>query len=614
MFGIPRYKLDLVLSVVLVLILGLHYARLLSAFDAYFLLGAAIIGTLPVFWSAARAVYEREWASMDMLASIALAFSLFAAQWSSAVFIALMLAAARILGSLTAERVEKSITGLLKLRPDTVKVEQHGRIETIPLAEVKEGDIVVVDLGERVPIDGTIINGSAAIDESSLTGESLPVEKTSGAKVYSSTLVANGNIHIQTERVGKETTLERIIALVESARAEKPKTQTLGEKFGKAYLIGVFICATVLLVATQNISLVLAVVLVVCADDIAVAIPIAYLRGISAAAKRGVIVKGARHLELLGKAQIIVFDKTGTLTKGKLAVSEVVAAAGHSEKEVLEAGVLAARRSKHPLSRAFVAHALSNGVVGSEPESVEEVSGKGIIAHTSNETVMIGRESFLEFQGITIPAELKMKSTTHSSEGRSVSYIAHNNTAIGFVAVSDEVKENAKMAIAELKRLGIAKVVMLTGDNEHVARSVAGQIGIDDFRAALLPEDKVGVIKELLNEGVVVMVGDGVNDAAALSVANVGVAMGALGVDGAIESAEIVLMRDDLMTIPETMQLAHQVTRVSVEDFWIWGITNVAGLALVFGGFMGPSGAAAYNFISDFFPLFNSFRVRTRAK
>jgi len=612
MWRIPRYKFDSALSVILVLVLALHYARLLSGFDEYFLLGAAVVGTLPVFWSAACAVRAREWASMDMLASIALAFSFFAAQWSSAVFIALMLAAARILSSLTQERVEKSITGLLKLRPNTAKVEQHGRTETILLAEVKEGDIVVVDLGERVPIDGTIIDGSAALDESSLTGESLPIEKTSGAKVYSSTLVTNGNIHVQTERVGKDTTLERIIALVQSARAEKPKTQTLGEKFGKAYLILVFICSIVLLVITRNISLVLAVVLVVCADDIAVAIPIAYLRGISAAAKRGVIIKSARHLETLGNAQIVVFDKTGTLTKGKLAVAAVVAAADHTEGEVIEAGMLTSRRSKHPLSRAVVAYAVLQGVTGSEPESIEEISGRGIIAHAGNETFIIGRESFIELQGIAIPAELKEKADVHSNEGRSVSYISHNNSVIGFVAVSDEVKENAKMAIAELKRLGIAKVVMLTGDNEHVARSVAEQIGIDDFRASLLPEDKVEVVKELRREGIVVMVGDGVNDAAALSAAHVGVAMGALGVDGAIESAEIVLMRDDLMTISETMQLAHQVTRVSVEDFWIWGITNVAGLALVFAGFIGPSGAAAYNFISDFFPLFNSLRVRTR--
>ena len=612
MLRIARYHVDSVLSVFLLAVLAVHYTNIAPTVDAAMLVAAAILGTAPVFWSAAWAVRGREWASMDMLASIALAFSLFAAQWPSAVFIALMLAAARILGELTRKRMEKSVKGLLKLRPDNAKVERQGAIETIPLAMVKTGDMVVVDLGERIPIDGTVVSGEAAVDESSLTGESLPVEKAAGAKAYSSTLVASGSLHIKTERVGKDTTLERIIALVESARAEKPAIQTLGEKFGKFYIIAVFVLSAVLLAATRDVSLVLAVVLVVCADDIAVAIPIAYLRAISAAARRGVIVKGSLHLETLGKARVIVFDKTGTLTKGKLVVSEVVAAAGMTQQEVLESGALAAQRSKHPLARAVAVYAAAHHISGQEPDSVEEVGGKGIIAYKNGGTVMIGRGSFLESKGVDIPEELKKRAVELSSGGQSVSFVSRGAAVAGLVAVSDEIKHNAKKAIAEIKRLGITEVVMLTGDNEHVARAIANSLGIDDVRAGLLPEDKVAAIKELHKKGIVVMVGDGVNDAAALSAAHVGIAMGAMGSDGAIESAEIVLMHDNLMAIPETMRIARVVARVSGQDFWIWGITNGIGLALVFGGLIGPAGAAAYNFISDFFPLGNSIRVRIK--
>ena len=612
MLEIKRYHFDSTLSIALSIVLVLHYFILPAGLDKYLLITVAILGTLPVFWGALKSIREGEWASMDSLASIALIFSILATEWASAVFISLMLAAARILGDLTQAQMKKSIKGLLKLRPDKVKVERNGKIEIIPLIQVLKGDIVVVDLSDRIPVDGVVILGNASVDESSLTGESLPVEKMVGSKVYSSTLIASGNLRIKTENVGKDTTLERIIDLVESARAEKPKTQTLGEKFGKIYLISTLIFSALLFFFTHNLLLVLSVVLVVCADDIAVAIPIAYLRGISAAARRGIIIKGAMHLETLGKATIFVFDKTGTLTKGKLVVSKIESISGVTEKEVLEAAILVSDRSKHPIDLAITKYVLDKGLTKFEPDSIEEVNGKGLIAHKAGETIILGREAFLKSQNVAVSLELQNKAIEYSDNGLSVSYIAKNGTAIGFAAVSDEVKPNAKSAIQELKNLGIKKVVMLTGDNEHVAKNIAGQLSITDFRTSLLPEDKVKAVKELHQEGIVVMVGDGVNDAAALSVANVGIAMGAMGVDGAIESAEIILMRDDLSKIAETIHLARKVANVSVQDFYIWGITNTVGLAFVFGGLIGPSGAALYNFVSDFFPLLNSVRIRTK--
>ncbi len=611
MESVKRYHVDSALSGFLVLALLLHYAHIFpGGGDIFLIVAAAMAGTMPVLWNAVLAVRQREWASMDMLASIALIFSLLDLQWASAAFIALMLASARILGAVTEERTERGIKGLLKLRPETAKVERGGKVQIVPLGEVVVGDIVIVDLGEYVPIDGSVISGTASINESSLTGESLPVEKGVGSKVFSSTLVASGSIRIKTEKVGKDTTLEKIIALVESARAEKPQMQTLGEKFGKIYLISVFIVSGILLFITHNVSFVLSVVLVVCADDVAIAIPLAYLGAIGVAARYGVIVKGGAHLEALGSASSIVFDKTGTLTKGNLAVSHVTVAEGHKEKDVVAAAMFAACRSKHPVSRAIVAYGNGQGCEEESGEPIEEIGGKGIVTTMHGEIVHLGRISFLQEQGVHISPALETEANAVFDSGQSVTFVAKGKETIGFLAVADELRHNAKQVMEELKELGIRRTVMLTGDNERVAAAVAKKIGIDDFHAGLLPDGKVAVVNEMSRKETVVMVGDGVNDAAALSAANVGIAMGAMGVDAAIESAEIVLMHDDLSRIPDVILLARSTRRIAIEDFWIWGITNIFGLALVFAGFIGPTGAAAYNFISDFFPILNSARVR----
>lgn len=611
MFGIPRYFLDGLLAVVLVGVLLVHYlANLPTTTDLVLLFSVAFIGTTPVVWSALRALREKEWASMDMLASIALVFSLASAEWASAVFIALMLTAARILDALTEERTEKSITGLLKLRPVSAQIEKNGTLTTVPLSEVHVGDVVVVDIGMRVPVDGVVLSGTGAVDESSLTGESLPVDKEKGSRVFSATMLSSGNLRVEVEKIGADTTLEKIIRLVTSSRAERPKTELLGEKFGKLYLVGIFILAGVTLIYTQNVSFVLAVVLVVCADDVAVAIPLAYLGAIGAAAKRGAIVKGAAHLEVLGQARTVVFDKTGTLTSGALTVSDVYAAVGGAEEQVLSIAASAANRSQHPLSRAIAVYAEQKHIPHIALDTFEEFGGKGVLAHTNTGAIVLGRASFIEEQGVVLSEEVRHAAEACSDRGESISYVAKEGRLLGFVSLSDTVKGNARESIALLKELGVVKTVMLTGDNERVAKAMAEKVGIDEYHANLLPEDKVALLRTFREEGIVAMVGDGVNDAAALSAAHVGIAMGAMGYDSAIESADIVLMRDDLSVLPEIIALARGTQRIAVQDFWIWGVTNVLGLGLVFIGFIGPAGAAAYNFITDFIPLSNSVRVR----
>lgn len=574
----------------------------------------ALVGTIPVVVGAIKNLLHGEWASMDMLASAALVFSLWDHEWVSAVFIALMLAAARLLGTLTESRTEKSIASLLKLRPRSAKVVRGTRVEEVPTEQLVVGDIVAVDTGDRIPTDGVVIAGLAAVDESSLTGESLPVDKELGVQVFSATLVSSGSLRIKTEKIGKDTTLEKIIELVQSARSHRSKIHTMGERFGKIYLISIFVLAGVLLYATHNTSLVLAVVLVVCADDIAVAVPLAFLSAIGSLAKRGVVVKGGVYLEALARAKIFVFDKTGTLTKGAVAVSGIYPAPGHTEDELLKYSAIGSQISKHPLSRAIVSYATQHGIEELFPETSSTVGGKGVVATYQGEQIIIGRLAFIASKGIPIPAEVQDEVNRLGDEGQSVSITALNNAIVGTIALNDEIKSEASTAIESLRAQGATRIIMLTGDNTHVAGRVAQKLGITEFYAELLPEGKLARIDEFKHGGDVVMVGDGVNDAAALGAATVGIAMGAIGYDTAIESAHVVLMNDNLLRLSETIAAARRVQRIAVEDFWIWGVSNALGLGLVFLGFIGPPGAAAYNFISDFFPLGNSLRAWSKPK
>ncbi|MBP9750023.1 MAG: cation-translocating P-type ATPase, partial [Candidatus Pacebacteria bacterium] len=335
-----------------------------------------------------------------------------------------------------------------------------------------------------------------------------------------------------------------------------------------------------------------------------------YVRAIGSAAKHGIVVKGGRYLETLGRVTTIVFDKTGTLTSGKPRVAGIIPVEGVDERALLAYAASAAARSTHPLSQALVAYATQQGVAYETSASGEVVAGMGVVTMADSERICFGRKAFLDREQIAVSPRLTELEDEESEKGHSVSYLAVNGAVLGLVSFGDTIKEGAKAVIAELRSLGITRMIMLSGDNERAARTVATELGLDAFYAGLFPEDKVTKLKELREGHVIAMVGDGVNDSAALALAHVGIAMGGLGSDGAIESANIVLMHDNLSAIPQAIRLAHTTRSISVSDFAIWGVSNIFGLALVFLGIIGPTGAAVYNFITDFFPLINSLRAR----
>lgn len=610
---IKAAKFDMALSAVIVAALALRYSNLAGReWGLYFVIFAAFLGALPVLYSALRETLRRE-ISMDLLASVALVFSLISGEWAGASFIALMIAAARILKSVTESQAERNIKSLFKLRPSRAKIIRNNDVEEIFIEKLKIGDTVVVDLGDRIPIDGKVLSGEFSVNESSLTGEALPVDKKAGDKVFSSTIVLSGSAHILVEKIGKDTTLEKIIALFEASGKFKPRFQTLGERFGKIYLIGIFIVSFLALLITHNTKLVLSIMLVICADDVAVAVPLAYISATRRAAKIGAVIKGSHYLEALGEIDTIIFDKTGTLTTGHMQVSEIKSFGQYSEKDLLRYGGSLMEQSSHPISKTIFAYAKKEGVNLELVENVTEIGGMGLSGQYEDKKIIFGRKAFLLSRGIEISKEALSEIERLENEGNSNSFIVINDKLSGIISLTDEVRKNAKEAVGRIKKLGVKNVVMLTGDNERAAGRVARELGIIEFHAGLLPEQKVSFIKNQIEaKKTVAMVGDGVNDAAALRMATVGIAMGAIGQDSAIESADIVLMRDNIGKIAEIMKIARFTRKLAVQDFGIWGLSNFLGLFLVFTGLIGPTGAAAYNFLTDFFPLFNSLRTNKK--
>jgi Cd2+/Zn2+-exporting ATPase len=593
-----------------IIIIG-HYSRIIPRnFDEFFITFFSCIATLPVLISTYKSIRNKK-ISVDLLASIALLVSLLNKEWASAVFINLMLTSARIFASYTETRSQNAIQSLLKLRPDKVKIKNGKNIIEIEISKIKQGDLIVIELGDRIPVDGIVVSGSAEIDQSSLTGESIPISKGKGDKVFSSTLNASGSLIIKAEKVGKDTTFEKLIKLVADSQDNKIGIKTFADKFTSWYIMLTVVGAVALYFFSSDLRLVLAVLLVTCADDIAVAIPMAFSAAIGSAARNGIIVKGGEFFEGLNKVKTILIDKTGTITKGKLKIGGVYSLGVFDKLEILKMAAIADCFSEHPVAKAISDYANEQKVEFEKPEKFEEISGMGSTAEYKNKTIFCGREKFFDQAGMKIPDEQKKALEKIKKEGDSLLLVSYDNILVGYIKYSDEIKEDAKEAIFRLKELGVENIVMLTGDNEVVAQKIAKKAGIDSFHANLLPEDKIKFVKEYVGKknGKVAMIGDGVNDAASLALSDVGIAMGVIGTDTAIEAADIALMKDNLLKVPEAFELSKLVIKISRQDFLIWGVLNTTGLVLAFTRVIGPESAAAFNFITDFVPILNSLRL-----
>ncbi|MCX2726914.1 heavy metal translocating P-type ATPase [Thermomicrobium sp. 4228-Ro] len=479
-------------------------------------------------------------------------------------------------------RTHRAIRSLIALRPDTALAIRDDNEVVLPVEELVPGDEVIVRPGERIPIDGTVVAGDSSVDQSAITGESLPVHKRPGDQVFSGTLNTTGLLRIRVDRPVDESTLARIIRIVEEAREQKSHAQRFAEAFQGKYAIGVIVVSLlafglpVALGADPATSFYRAMTLLVAASPCALVIstPASILSALANAARSGVLFKGALQLETIGVVDAVVFDKTGTLTVGKPRVTDVIPTPGVDPIELLRIVAPVEYRSEHPLGLAVVAHAEAahafDRTLIDRVTSLTSIPGRGVRAELDGLDVLIGNEALLHDHGVAVPADLQQVAQALRERARTAIYAAVDGRVLGVLGIADTVRPVAREVVERLRALGVRRIVMLTGDNERAARAIAREVGLDEWRADLLPEEKVAVVRELQAAGFrVAMVGDGVNDAPALAAADVGVAMGAAGTDVALETADVVLMSDDLTKLPYSIELSRAARRIIVQNLAI---------------------------------------------
>lgn len=491
--------------------------------------------------------------------------------WDEAAFLVFLYGTAEGLEEYTYAKTRHSIRKLLDLAPKEARVLRNGEEITIPAKEIRVGDIFIVRPGESIPTDGIIIKGSSSINEATVTGESIPVEKKEGMRVFAATINQEGALEIKAIATFEDNTLSKMIHLVEKAQEQKGKTQIFIEKFGRKYSPLVLLNALLLILIPPLLGMsisywaIRAVVFLVAAAPCALVMstPVAIAAGIGKAGRTGVLIKGGVHLENLGKIKAIAFDKTGTLTRGSPVITDIVTLKG-DESAILNMAYSVERFSEHPLAKAIVRKAEEAGFKNSEADDFSAIAGYGAKATIGGKTIYVGKENLFSKLGCSsqsIPQIEKLK-----QEGKTVILIGTEETIVGIIAIRDELRPQTKELIEKLHRMGI-ETIMLTGDNEVTARAIAKEIGINQVRADLKPEEKIKAIKQLEQRyGVIAMVGDGINDAPALAQATVGIAMGTAGTDAAIEAADIALMADDLMKVSYAINLGRRARKISNQN------------------------------------------------
>lgn len=576
----------------------------------YILIVVNFLALLPVAKSAFLSLKKKE-VSVDLLAVVALLVSFIAKEWSSAAFINLMLTFARIFSEFTQKRTHNAIKTLLKYKVDHVNVQTGHGVISKKAKDVKVGDKIIIVTGQRIAVDGQIIEGQASINESNLTGESIPRSVQKGDLVYASTLNVSGKITVKATKREEESALANLILAVEKASLEKSKTITLVSKFASYYIILTFVGAIFSFAITRNVDFVLSLLLVVCADDIALSIPLGFTLAITRAAKSGILVKSSDVLEKISDIKIFLTDKTGTLTKSKIAITKIVNISNLTDTELKKIMSQISFNSDHPINRALQKYC-GKAIQKNSNIKIKEFPGEGLSVNLNHKKYLLGNIDFLKKSGAKTSSKTKGLIDQYTEGGYSITALAQEGQIIAMVIFEDEVKTNSKQAILKTRNLGIEKWIMLTGDNKNIAKKIAQRTGVDEYEYGLTPEAKLKEIKLIKNRNkdkLVGMVGDGVNDAPALSLADVSFSMGSLGSDTAIEVSDVAIMDDDLDKIPRALVLGKKLKDVIYQNFAIWGVTNAIGLVLVITGVFSPTSAAAYNFLTDFISTFNVFKL-----
>ena len=563
-------------------------------------LAATLIGGYPIFKEAFENVVERRM-TMELSMTIALASALAIGEFFTVLVITAFVLGAEILEGLTVGRGRRAIQDMLDFLPQIASVLRDGQIVEVPTQTILPGEIVVIRPGGRIPVDGRVINGHSFVGQAAITGEPMPSEKSTGSDVYAGTINQAGTLQVRAERLGKETTFGKIIEAVENAERSRAPIQKTADRLA-GYLVYFALGAAVLtFLITHNLRSTISVIIVAGACGIAAGTPLAILGAIGRAARNGSIIKGGIYLEALGQLDTVFLDKTGTLTYGFPLVSEVCTAVGVSERSLLEIAASAERSSEHPLGRAIVRFAEQQKIQTVDPESFEYRIGRGVLAALRGEPIVVGNRALFEELGISRPEK------ANATEGTEV-LVARGGHFCGSILVTDQLRPSSSPAVKALTNMGI-KVVLLTGDAKAVAETIGDQLGIIQVYAELLPQEKTAFIADQVKKGrTVAMLGDGINDAPALSEATVGVAMGA-GTDVARESADVVLIGNDLMKFVETVRIARNCRRIIFQNFYGTLIVDTIGIGLAAAGLLNPLLAAFIHVASELTFILNSTRL-----
>ena len=540
--------------------------------------------------------------------------------FESAAMILTLITVGKTLEARSKGRTTDALKSLMKLAPETAVILKDGKEETVPIAQVKKGDVFVVRPGENIPVDGIITEGMTAVDESALTGESIPVDKQAGDLVSAATINRSGFIRCEASRVGEDTTLSQIIRMVSDAAATKAPIAKVADKVSGIFVPTVMAISAITLIVWlalgQNFAYALAraisVLVISCPCALGLATPVAIMVGNGMGAKNGILFKTAVSLEETGKNTIVALDKTGTITKGEPQVTDILALNGESEESLLKKAAAIEAKSEHPLAKAILRRAEADGIEMEEVTDFAALSGSGVEAALGGRKLLGGSMKFIG-EKIGISGEIQAQAEKFAVNGKTPLFFAENEHLLGVIVVADTMKDDSAQAVGELHEMGI-RVVMLTGDNEKTARAIGSRAGVDDVIAGVLPDGKESVIKDLKKQGKVIMVGDGINDAPALTSADIGIAIGA-GSDVAIDAADVVLMKSSLRDVPAAIRISRATLRNIHENlFWAFfyntlGIPLAAGIFTFLGFTLNPMFAAAAMSLSSFCVVTNALRL-----
>jgi Cd2+/Zn2+-exporting ATPase len=597
-----RQLLTITSGVFILAALAGDYLAGLSTLRNSLMIAAAFIAGYDIALRAWQALRNRH-ISIELLVTIATVGALLIGEYWEAAAVTFLFMLGAYLEARTLNRTRQTLQELLAVAPTMAIVLRAGRqVEVMPY-EVEPGETVLIKPGAKIPVDGTVLEGRAAVDESPITGESMPVEKSKDAQVYAGTVNQDGLLKVQATGVGADTTLARIIRRVEEAQEEKAPTQRFIERFARWYTPAIIGLSSVTFLITRDIELALTLLVIGCPGALVISTPVSVVAGIGRAAKRGILIKGGEYLENAGKITALALDKTGTLTQGKPHLTDIVALqpdlvpadgpeyAGNipamytetpgqwtaAQQEVLYWAAIAEAGSEHPLARPILAQAETLGNIPPATE-FDTYTGRGVRATYQGHIIGVGSQELMAELGVAVSPEAEVHLARLKSAGKTATLVALDGLVIGILGISDSLRETAPAMIRQLQDIGLERITMLSGDDLRTAQTIADEASVTEVYAELLPEDKLEIIHRLQAEGyVVAMAGDGINDAPALAAADIGIAMGAAGTDVAIETADIALMADDLMKIPEAIGLSKATLR-NIRQNVIIALVTVAGL------------------------------------